>query len=96
MNGKDEKDCDLYAGTTLVLLLQSGALWNQWILVVHFQMALLRLFIEVLVEFVRFAPRVFFKQPRGKILIFRASLHLCALTVFTVYVGGVATDTPTY
>jgi hypothetical protein len=49
VNGKDKEDRDLYAGTTLAFLLQSGALWNKWILIVHFQMALLRLSIEVLV-----------------------------------------------
>lgn len=68
MNGEDEKDGDLYAGTALVLLLQSGALLNEWVLVVHFQMALLRLLFEALVEFVRFAPVLCLKKTPEQIL----------------------------
>jgi hypothetical protein len=68
MNGKDEKDRDLHTGTALVFLLQSGALLNEWVLVVHFQMALLRLLFEALVEFVRFAPVLCLKKTPEQIL----------------------------
>jgi hypothetical protein len=87
VNGKDEEDRDLYAGTALVFLLQSGALWNDWILVVHFQMTLLRLSIEVLVEFVRFAPGFSLKKPRSKIFVLLASLHCRAITVLPFMLG---------
>ena len=87
MDGQYEEDRDLYAGTTLVFLLRSGAQWIQWILVVHFQMALLRLFIEVLVQFVRFAPGFSLKKPRSKILMSLASLHCCAVTVLPCMLG---------
>ena len=96
VNGQDEEDRDLYAGTAFVFLLQSGALWNEWILVVHFQLALLRLFIEVLVEFVRFAPGFCLKKPRSKIVMFSASLHCCAVTVLPFMLGVPPADTPTY
>jgi hypothetical protein len=88
VNGKDEKDRDLYACTAFVFLLQSGALWNEWILVIHFQMALLRLFIEVLVECVRFAPGFSLKRPRRKIVMFRTSLHCRTVAILPIYVGG--------
>jgi hypothetical protein len=75
VNGEDEEDRDLHAGTALVLLLQSGALWNEWVLVVHFQMALLRLSIEALVEFVRFAPGLCLKKTPEQNFDILASLH---------------------
>ena len=96
VNGQDEEDRDLYAGTTLVFLLQSGALWNEWILIVHFQMALLRLSIEVLVDFSSLRSGVFpQKTPKqnSHVSRFASLLHRHC---FTIYVGGAAADTPTY
>ena len=96
MNGKDEEDRDLHAGTTFAFLLQSGALWNEWILIVHFQMALLRRSIEVLVDLSSLCCRVLpHKNPKQKSYMSRYALMLRSQG-FTVYIGGAATHTPTY
>jgi hypothetical protein len=87
VNGQDEKDGDLYSGMALAFLLQNGALWSEWTLVVHFQMALLRMSFEVLVEFVRFAPGFCLKKPQSKIFMFRVSLHCCVVTVLPFMLG---------
>ena len=96
MNGQDEKDGDLYSGMALVFLLQSGALWNEWILIVHFQMALSRPSIEVLVDFSSLCCRVLpHKNPEQKSYMSRFASMLRS-HCFTVYIGGGAAHTPTY
>ena len=51
MDGKDDKYRDFYTGTTAILLLQKGDLWDDWTWIIHIQMALERLSVEVLFWF---------------------------------------------
>ena len=51
VNGQDEKDGDLHAGAVFVFLLRNGALWQEWILVIHILIGAGRLFFEELVWF---------------------------------------------
>jgi hypothetical protein len=89
VNGQDEEDRDLYAGTTLVFLLQSGAWWDEWILVVHFQVALLRLSIEVLFNFGSLCCGVLpQKTPQQNSQVFRfVSLQCSAVAVLPFMLG---------
>jgi hypothetical protein len=87
VNGKDEEDRGLYARAAFVFLLQSGALLDEWVLVIHYQMALLRRFIEVLVECVGFAPGLSIERPRRKIVMFRTLLHCCTVAVLPFMLG---------
>ena len=88
VNGQHEEDRDLHAGTTLVFLLQSGALWNKWILIIHFQMALLRLFIEVLVDLRSLRSGVFpQKTPEAKFLCVSLRFTAAHATVLPSILG---------
>ena len=96
MNGENEEDRDLHSGTPFVLLLQSGALWNEWVLIVHFQMARLRLSIEVLVDLSSLCCGVLpQKNPQQNSCVSRFA-SMVRSHCFTVYIGGAATHTPTY
>ena len=96
VNSEHKEDRDLYAGTTPAFLLQSGALWNEWILIVHFQMALLRLSIEVLVDFSSLCHGVFpQKNPVANFsfVLLRCTASLLHCQCFIVSIGGVALHT---
>src|SRR6266404_600908 len=99
MNRQHKKDGDFHAGAVGIFLLQKGALWDEWTLVIHCSRAQLRRSVSIeaiclmLLRSLRGFPS---KKPGANFQIFRCTRSLRIVCgALAHYLGAAAGRTPT-